>query len=371
MKLFIIPSIAWVIGAVKRNSRLAAVALFVVLWALMGLNTYNDDWVGNEYLYSVNHQVAGAGQTIGYLLLTNAARLAGLNFSAFRIVASAVALLLLTLFVCRYTRSVALVLALYLVLPFLYDVVQFRFFIASSIAIYGLHFLIEKRGKVRALYLVFVAVASLIHPACIIYTLFLIGCLSERNAIWAGIVLALLVLLGIYGEGILLIADVFVDSVKYEAYFAARAHFGFLPYWVSILTSVIMVAGTRPNRFTKTSHSPGICPDKLSPIERRSLMFDEFIRKAIFAFLPFGALMPLSVQNFYRILRSSLILVYIFYANSSSELVLGQIAKQDKKILSFFFWVWHPVTTYIVLHGVWDIVVLDELSNNLIWTWFR
>lgn len=63
---------------------------------------------------------------------------------------------------------------LYFIFPFLYDIVQIRFFLASSIAIYAICFYMIKPNK-HFLFVILILIAFLFHKISIVYLLFLIS----------------------------------------------------------------------------------------------------------------------------------------------------------------------------------------------------
>lgn len=369
MTAYVITIVTFFAGFLKRKSKVISVLMVVALWVLMGLNSLNADYASYEYTYNGTTIYAGAGQTIGYWFLAGIAKGFGLDFFTFRAICCAVGLLNIYAFISRYTKSVAYVMALYLVCPFFYDIVQFRFFFASSFAVFGMRFLIEGEGKNKLLYAVFVAVASLIHPACALFVFFYIVCLPEGKALTVSVVLSIVSVLATYTGIAAAIGFLVMDSVKAELYLTTMGRFGFIPYWASILLSVAMVLGIKPekrynnNRDSNFPAGEGSCPADL-----RAAKFNDFSRKAVLVFLPLGALLPLSVQNFYRVIRSVLVLVYIHYTNSAFGVEKKNISKRDSQLLFLIFWAWFILTAYVLFHGVWDQVVVVELENNLLWS---
>lgn len=369
MSGYVITIATFFAGFLKRNSKVISILMVAALWVLMGFNNVNADYANYEYVYNGSAIYVGAGQTAGYWFLVGVAKGFGLDFFTFRAICCAVGLLNIYAFISRYTKNSAYVLALYLICPFFYDIVQFRFFFASSFAVFGMRFLVEGEGKKKLFYAVFVAIATLIHPACALFAYFYIVCMSERKALFVSMVLVFVSLFATYTGIAATIGSHILDSVKAETYLSTMGRFGFLPYWASILLSVATVIGIKPGkRFDSGCAGPALAGEVSSPADMRAAKFNEFSRKAVLVFMPLGALLPLSVQNFYRIIRSALVLVYIHYTNMAFGVEKKCISKRDSQLLFLIFWVWFALTTYVLFNGVWDQVVVVELENNLLWS---
>ncbi|PNV65067.1 hypothetical protein C2L80_08635 [Rubneribacter badeniensis] len=365
---FLLTAASIAAGLIKRNSKVVAFIVLVVMWILMGCNTYNDDYDGSEFVFeNYSVQIAGAGQTFGYQLLIAAAHTIGLSYLQFRMILSIIGLLCVFAFINRYTGYVAFVLVMYIICPFFYDIVQFRFFLASSIAIFGLIFLIEKRRFGTLLFVVFACVGISIHTACALYLLFLTTALDERKCMVLNLAIAFAFLFGVYSGLLAPLASYFVDASKFEVYFEASARFGYLQYWAVFALIMLLfwsISSRRKKKERKAILGPAFASEE-GCCDRRT-QFVEFSMKARFLLVPYLALLPLSVQNFYRLIRSMLPMVYLFFTIVLFERPAesrGMNAKLEKAM----FVLWVGANALIVQAGVWDLVIVTELTENLFW----
>lgn len=356
-------------GIVKRNSKMVSGLMLLAMWLLMGFNSHNADYAAYQAMYNFTMTRAGSGIPIGYWILICASRTIGLNFVAFRAICCGIGLLNIYLLVSRYTRDGAFVLAAYMICPFFYDIVQFRFFFASSIAIVGTIFLIEGKRTLKLFFAVFVLVASTIHPACTFFLVFYITCLTERRAALASCVVALGILMATYTGLTASLASLVMDDVKASLYLSSMGRLGFLPYWGSIFLSALFVTGTmRSGSHERDSEGRALLHGNTDDsIDVRVLMFDEFARKAVYTMLPLGAILPLSVQNFYRPIRSSLIIINIYCSNVFYGSERQHVSATARELLFVIYWVWLALTAYTLFYDIWDVVIITELESNLLW----
>lgn len=346
---------ATIAGWVKRDSRVSCILVFAVMWILMGLNCHNDDFVGYQYFYDLK-LMDYSGVNYGFLCLEQLCWSLGLNFIQFRMLSSFLGLGLLTLFVRRYSRDPSAVLVLYLLMPFFYDIVQFKFFLAASFAIYGLRFLIDRTRLFLLKYFVFLCAAVLIHPAALLFGFFLIGLLDNKTALKVSLFVALIALfLTVSGLGQVL-GYALTDSVKGTAYFSVASRFGWIPYFVSTV-GIVAVS----HLSYSSMHDDVIGEDNDAPAR-----FEKFFSSAQYAFLPLIAFVPLSVQNFYRPIRSANILFLMHFVSIRFEDSI-KMARREKAGLIILALLWIVFTQVILYKGVIDIVLVDELTNNLLW----
>lgn len=347
--------LAAIAGWVKRDSRFACVVVFTVLWLLIGLNTHNADFDGYQYFYDFKVE-SYSGVTPGYLAIEKLGWFLDLTFIQFRMLTSLFSLGLITLFVRRYSRSPNAVLVFYLLMPFFYDIVQFKFFLASSVAIYGLRFLIDRTKLCFLIFLVFLGAAVLIHPASALFGVFLIGLLDKKKSLALALSFTFIMLfLSFSGLGQIL-GRALTDPTKGEAYFAIASRFGWITYFVSAVCGIAL-------SHLSYSLAPIVSEGSETDAPAR---FETFFDSAQYAFLPLAALIPLSVQNFYRPIRSANLLLLMHF----TTLIFGDsrnMRRQEKAGLILIFILWLLFTQVIVYKGVLDVVLADELANNLLW----
>lgn len=369
---FIIYVTSSIAGFIARKSRLVAFGILIVLWILFSLNTYNADYANYEFLYH-NYQVqyAGSAQTVGYQFLVMLSNSMGLSFLQFRCVIGAFCLGLIYAFVSRYTKHVAFVLALYLLLPFLYDIVQYRQFLANCIAIYCLRFIIEDSKYGIAKFGVGLILAFSIHPSTILYGFFLLAILKDSKVLAITVILALGILFLSFSGLLQPVASIFIDSAKYDAYFSSIGRFGFIPYWVSCALLTVIVRTMPIDSISKLANhgipsGPKRIDNRVSKLSARSDQFLAFFHKGSLVIVLLMAFLPLSLQNFYRLIRSALLLFYIFFVVVFFERK-AMLSKKERSISLLFFIIWFVFTCWLVFSGVWNLVVINELTYNVLW----
>ena len=352
--------LAIVLGVAGRKSRVTLFAVFIICLILMGLNTNNADFAGYQFFYDAKME-EWSGLNPGYVAAEKIGWALGLDYIQFRMLFSGLGLLLIADTARRYTKNSALVMALYITGAFFYDVVQFKFFLASSVAIFALRYLIDQKKLFLVWYSLSMLLAFSIHPAAILFCLFAIGLFDRRRAFVASATLTVIFILLVYsGIASVLLSSV-VDATKAEAYFTAMSRFGSMPYLISVILQVLIVYWTHLE-----THGVDTFVNEVNGLVPSGTRFVRFYENAVYALLPLAALIPLSVQNFYRPIRSATFLLFIYVSIAGFDEV-GNYSKRARTTLVFLFIVWLIFTDFITYSGVAELVVAMELQNNLLW----
>lgn len=347
---------ACVLGLLKRRSRIVSVLIVLAMWVLMGLNTMNADYIQYQYLY--DYKMADAsGINAGYLAAEQIAWFFGLDFLQFRMLFAAVGLILIALFIRRYSESPNAVLSLYVLLPFMYDVVQFKFFLAASVAIFSMRFLIDKSRFYGIKFLVGIAIASLIHPAAFLFAAFSIGLLERKFAFKTSLFIMFVFLIAVYSGAAQQMSGAFLDSTKQSVYMSELGRFGWIPYFVSAVGSIALAHFASPLRYS----------DELPLDGSGEARFLHFFESAKYAFLPLLALLPLSLSNFYRPMRSGNVFFLMYFTAFAAGYQKG-FPRAEKTALLILAIVWFVFTQVVLYNGVSDMVLAVELTNNLLWS---
>ena len=160
---------------VLKPRHLIFVGLFVFAWVLFGFNYSNADYSNYEFAYNEIKEARPNGYfEIGFYLLIRLAAVLGINYQGFLIIISAVCLLIFVNALKHLTANVNLAFAFYLVYPFVFDIVQYRNFLAFSFVLYGLHYLLNKNSKsIKNVlkYFAFVILGALFHSSVVVYAL--------------------------------------------------------------------------------------------------------------------------------------------------------------------------------------------------------
>lgn len=348
-------AVACLSGFVKKRSRVVSILIVAAMWVLMGLNTMNADYTQYQFLYDFK-MLNASGINVGYLAIEEVAWFIGLDFLQFRMLFAAIGLILIAIFIRRYSSCPNVALALYSLLPFMYDVVQFKFFLAASVAIYSLRFLIDRPRFYGLKFGIGISMATLVHPAAFLFAAFSIGLLDRRRAFRVSLLAAVLVLMAVYSGFVQHISLYFLDSTKQSAYMTELGRFGWIPYFVSAVGGVLVAHFASPLRHA------------MEPLggDGGEARFFRFFESGKYAFLPLLALLPLSLQNFYRPLRSGSVLVLMYL----SSFVFGRqkdFPSSEKAAVIILSIAWLIFTQIVLYRGVIDIVIVTELANNLLW----
>lgn len=158
------------------RKKLIFVALWIAAWILFGFNTSNGDYANYENAY--NNFAIGINDNYfekGFALIIQLFVWLKFSYPAFLIVISAITLFIFTKSLNYLTNNRALTFLCFIIYPFAFDIVQYRNFLAFSIVLYGLHFLLkEKVAKEDIIcYILAVLIASSIHSSMLIYMAFL------------------------------------------------------------------------------------------------------------------------------------------------------------------------------------------------------
>ena len=169
----------------SKSSKLFLLILVAVAWIVFGFNTSNADYANYEASYNYT---AKSGELdnyfeVGFRLLFYISARLGLSYQAFLIVISILTLALFIVAIRKLTKNVVPVFLFYLVYPFLFDIVQYRNFLAFAFVLYGLHYLLYKKPNLGTIFkfIAFVAIGSLFHSSMIVYIFFLIILIKNQK----------------------------------------------------------------------------------------------------------------------------------------------------------------------------------------------
>lgn len=142
------------------------------MWILMGWSYGNADY--NIYLSRYNNSNSFKTLEPVYTTIQNIAKGFGAGYEYFLIICSGLCLLIRFYIIIRSTVSPNLVISLYLLFPFIVDIVQIRFFYASTIILVGWYIILFSNKKRKYVYFVaLVFFATLIHNSCLVYIVFI------------------------------------------------------------------------------------------------------------------------------------------------------------------------------------------------------
>ncbi|PJK16919.1 hypothetical protein CQS04_07130 [Chryseomicrobium excrementi] len=215
----------------KGKSRTLSVAMLSYMWILLWGNIENPDLENYQFLYEYVGLNGIGFQTsqIGLIFIIKIALYFGLSYTQFLALFSSIALFLIYITVEKHSKKPQIVYVLYFIYPFLLDLIQIKHFLAMSLVIFSINFLLKKTKKDLLIFFVIIAVASSIHIISIVFIFipFVIN-MSEYKLIKTISIWVLIATPFAYTNIFLNILILFVPSERIAHYFENRAEFGFL-----------------------------------------------------------------------------------------------------------------------------------------------
>lgn len=166
------------------------------------------------------------GIDFGFYLIMKVIGSLGIPFFVFRMIGFIVASILIYSTIKLITNNNALVFCLYLFFPFGYDSDQIRQFLAYSIVIFAIRYLI-KEDKHPIKYIICVALATSFHSSTIAFLLFLLVLVKKRNYMkyLIRVVGVISVLFAIGGGNIIGLLGRFINNEKILRYSLANTSY--------------------------------------------------------------------------------------------------------------------------------------------------
>jgi len=214
-----------VLGFIKQKSKFVMISLFLLLWILFGFNTSNADYMIYNLIYDGHYP----NHEFGFMLLVNLFSNLGFTYQQFLISISLICYLILFRIINKYTIGTNYVIALYFIFPFMLDVVQIRNFIAMTIILLGIQYLLSDKKRATIKYIVAVLAASSIHYTSLFYLILVFA----RFKSWKKLLLtfSMISIVGAtiaYTNIIPSAMGIIFESDKVTNWFQGRTRFGFL-----------------------------------------------------------------------------------------------------------------------------------------------
>lgn len=158
-------------------STIIFVVIFVTLCILFGFNTNNVDYINYQNAY--NQITSGEINNYFGTVFTLIIKLSGylkLSYQQFLIAISVITIFILVIGLKKITNRINITLLLFMIYPFVFDIVQYRNFLAYAICLYGIHFLLKDSDEIKnlCLFIIFVIIGSSIHSSMVIYLSFIL-----------------------------------------------------------------------------------------------------------------------------------------------------------------------------------------------------
>ena len=165
--LFIIELYLFELFSNKRVKNFLTIVVFALLIIVMGANTQNPDThIYEEYIYN-NEEFFS--KDFGFGILVYIFKVFNLDYYYLKMFIAIVGFMLINSTLKKYICDYKMFFLLYLIFPFFFDVVQVRNFLAMSIFIYAIPFLLEdtKRGNIK--YIITVLIAATMQKTALVY----------------------------------------------------------------------------------------------------------------------------------------------------------------------------------------------------------
>lgn len=177
MFLLFIYIILIVIGLIRPKSRMCFGILAGYLWFLFGWSSGNADW--EIYITRYNNYESLSSHTEWlFTLCQKISHLLHFDYRLYLIIISGICLYLIYKTIIDLSPRPAMVLALYAIFCFPIDVTQVRFFMAFTIAVFGLRYLFSyirsKQRKDLVKWVICIVIASGMHMAIAVVLLFIV-----------------------------------------------------------------------------------------------------------------------------------------------------------------------------------------------------
>lgn len=282
----------------KNRYRLPITLVVIILWLIMGANTKNPDF----YTYSINYVPNRIGSDVGYSLLIKIFSSIGFSYSTFRMIISFMGIFLISRTINKLVINKSAFYLLYLLYPFIIDVVQIRNFLVMSILIYSIPYLLTESKTDRIKFGVFILIASTLQLTAIFYLpILFIEKIRKNNLlkiiISSSIFMIIMVsinkpLLNEFSQVLLQLGDF---DQRILIYSKIQTNYGFLLLWVLQLSSFLLVLWAnrilRINNYVinakKIEHNNQVVIKRFKETENRYLGIIKWINIYAFLFLPF------------------------------------------------------------------------------------
>ena len=365
---YLVAALMVLLGLFRKKSKLLTYLYGVYFWALIALNTFTADYGTYKEMYLCCFEPRYAFHEPGYMTICRICLRLGLSYIQFRMVISAIIVILIIKGLRYYTESINYALAIYLMFPFVGLVSGLRNATSTAILIYAFHFLFQDGTKALKKYILSVAVAMLFHYCAVFYFVFIFVRYRRIKIIetMACVIVSIFAIIELAKEGVLYrIINLFTNSEKVLNWFVLALHISpiyiltfiwfiillWMLYRARMIMSLRQRAGIEINKFQKSN-------DILKVAKMVTLSLLAY-SGAIFRGVVFLRLLLSQLPICYAIIGS------VFVAKSSD---LPEIQKECR-LVEFLFPIW-VVCVALFVFGYWiGGSFLQVYQNNLLFSW--
>ena len=321
----------------RKHSKLLLSLMIVLIWVLMGANTQNPDIYAYQLSYSNSNLVS---LEIGYRGLEKIASFLSMDYLTFRMIISALGILLIHQTVKRLTNNRTAFYLLYFIYPFLLDVVQTRNFLAMSIFIFAVPYLLSDKKRDLIKYILFIIIASSIQITAIVYLPIVLFIRKRKSILFKILIIegiVFLILISLNQSALDILSQILINtigsySVRLAKYAYRQTSFGFLLFWFMQFTNFLLVYWANQN-FKFTNNNRASSERTVNSIKNNALEVNNFQQKYVvlilwinayaFLFLPFYVFQ----STFSRFMRNIVPLNLLAYVVTGQNLPPKSVKK--------------------------------------------
>jgi len=300
----------------NREVRLLSIFFLLFLIVIFCGNNENPDYVGYKLKYDSikNHNATDfifSNPYVGFNMFQFVCHAIGLSYQQFLFIVALLGYTLIIDTLHYFHANMNYVLLLYLFYPFFYDVIQIKNFLAMSIVIYSIRYLLNNTKSATLKYVVLIILASLFHIVSVSYLLLLLTKLKRKVPLYilaflSSVSVAILIrlrLINLSSVASILFGDL-LPQEKF-GYFNPVINYGFIVIDGIMLYCILILEFISHKLGSISMNVNGICMQK-------SLQYKLVILMRDCNFLLLIMLFPMNFvnPNFFRIFRNFFILNY-------------------------------------------------------------
>lgn len=162
------------IGFIKKNSNIIFIIQIIWMYLLLAGNTQSMDYGVYTNMFETSQNKESAIGNI-YAYLCYLAGQIGLDFFEFNAVINIFIMIIIIYILKKYTKNYCFVMSLLFIYPFIENIIQKRFYLASIIVCLAIVSFLLKKGIIyKFIYIILIIIATYVHQSAIFYLLFLI-----------------------------------------------------------------------------------------------------------------------------------------------------------------------------------------------------
>jgi hypothetical protein len=300
----------------------------------------------NNYLYGYEHETF---TDVGYQFVSSLFLNVGIEYFDFKMTFIGLGVAILAWFVIKFAKRCSLVASLYLCTTSIYDIVQYRNFVAFSICLIGFYVLVVYKNKIsRIVFGAISLLAASVHVTTLFYAIFFMAdkrFIQKISKVWLIIIVAIIAIVGnYYFAGVL--------ESKFERYDVG----------VSMLTRTLLVSLFIGNLFFILYVNKRKNSAKLSIAQ--SQYVDTTINFVVLANTFLLVLLPAAFLslNALRIFRYMAIINFVFVSNKFSNRNLGIVGNT---VVTLVYSIVYFEVAYLMHSSSFNIIIDTIFNDNL------